>query len=86
MDLFVLVLCFCLGPLIQRWCDQIFCLDVGGNPLAAWRYADDCFLAAGAAWKLTRKLADLSAELSLQGLGDPEPRGSSEPTSRRALA
>ena len=30
MDLFVLVLCFCVGPLIQRWYDQKFCVDTGG--------------------------------------------------------
>ena len=22
--------CYCLGPLVQRWCDQIFCVDIDG--------------------------------------------------------
>ena len=57
----VLVLCHCLGPLVQKWCDQGFCVDVDGNPLAAWAYADDLFLAVGAAWKMTRMLSELSA-------------------------
>ena len=35
---FVLVLSFCLRPLIQRWYDQEFC--VGANPLAALGFAD----------------------------------------------
>ena len=43
-------------------------MDIGGNPLAAWRGAGDLFLGAGAAWKLTRMLADLSAELAGLGL------------------
>ena len=43
---FVLVLCFCLGLLMQRMYDQRFCVDIGGNPLAAWGYADDLFLGA----------------------------------------
>ena len=35
VDLFVIVLGFCLGPLIQRWYDQKISVDIGGNPLAA---------------------------------------------------
>ena len=64
MDLFVLELCYCIGPLVQKWCEQGFCVDVVGKPLTAWAYADDLFLAAGAAWKLTKMLSDLSVGLA----------------------
>ena len=67
MDLCVLVLCHCLGTLVQKWCDQGFCVDIDGKPLAASACADDLFLAAGAVWKLTRMLSELSTEL--KGLG-----------------
>ena len=38
MDLFVLMLCFCLGQLIQRWCDQeVLC---GTSAANHWQHAD----------------------------------------------
>ena len=64
----VLVLCCCIGPLVQKLCEQGFCVDVDGKPLAAWAYADDLSLAAGAAWTMTRMLSDFSVELARLGL------------------
>ena len=62
------------GPLCARarplcraacpWCDQNFCVDTGGKPLAAFAYAD----ATGAAWKLTRMVSELTAELARFGV------------------
>ena len=49
MDLIVLALSYCLGPLVQGWCGQGFCVDIDGKTLAAWAYADDLFMATGAA-------------------------------------
>ena len=35
----------------HSWYDQKFCVDIGGHP---WRYADDLFLGARVAWKLSK--------------------------------
>ena len=31
----LLVLCYCLRPLVQKWCDQGFCVDIDCNP---WKH------------------------------------------------